>query len=208
MNWLQNNKFFRLKDIYKSHHKITYKGVPAIKCPFDYVLYQMIVLDIKPDIIVEIGTNKGGSALYLADLLEINGKGVIHTIDLPSNKENKLLHNNSRISLFKDGFLKYDTSLLSEYKKILIIEDSSHYYADTLAALKKFSPFVSKNSYFIVEDGIINQLGLEKKYDGGPSKAIKEFLFENNEFEIDRNWCDFFGKNATFNVDGYLKKVK
>jgi hypothetical protein len=26
------------------------------------------------------------------------------------------------------------------------------------------------------------------------------------EFFVDRKWCDMFGKNATFNVNGYLKK--
>jgi cephalosporin hydroxylase len=208
MNWFLNAMLFKLKNIYKAHHKITYKGVSAIKCPFDYVMYQMIIFETKPDIIIEIGTNKGGSTLYLADLLEMNGKGVIHTIDLPANNEDPKLHHNSRIKIFKEGFLKYDTSLLSKYETILIIEDGSHMYADTLAALKKFSPFVSTNSYFIVEDGIINHLGFAKRYNGGPCKAIKEFLNENMCFKIDRSWCDFFGENATFNVNGYLKKTK
>lgn len=58
-------KNFTLKDIDAGHHKVTYKGVPAIKCPFDYVLYQMIITEIKPDLIIEIGTNKGGSSCIL-----------------------------------------------------------------------------------------------------------------------------------------------
>ncbi|MBL7748296.1 MAG: hypothetical protein JNM19_12745, partial [Chitinophagaceae bacterium] len=80
----KKDKSYKLKDIDAGHHRVTYKGVPAIKCPFDYVLYQMLIAELQPDLIIEIGTNKGGSSLYLADLLELNGKGELHTVDLPT----------------------------------------------------------------------------------------------------------------------------
>lgn len=201
------HKSFKLKDIDKGHHHVTYKGISTLKCPFDYVLYQMIISELKPDLIIEIGTNKGGSALYLADLLELNGKGELHAIDIQQNIEDSLLHSHPRIKLFKNGFTGYDTSILSSYPVILIIEDGSHRYEDVLATLYKFSPFVSKNSYLIVEDGIITELGRAKEFNGGPQKAITEFLKTNNNFIVDRKWCDFFGNNATFNVNGYLKKI-
>jgi cephalosporin hydroxylase len=61
---------------------------------------------------------------------------------------------------------------------------------------------VSKGSYFIVEDGVLNELGY-KDYGGGPLKSIDEFLNQNSNFIIDREICDFFGKNATFNINGF-----
>ena len=201
------NKNFRLKHIYDGHFHVTYKGVPAIKCPVDYVLYQMIIWELQPDLIIEIGTNKGGSALYLADLLELNGKGELHTIDLPENIEDPSLYSHPRISVYKNGFINYDTNGLFKYSSILVIEDGSHRYEDTLAALNKFAPFVSKGSYFIAEDGIVNELGRRKEFNGGPQKAIKGFLKNNSNFITDRKWCDFFGPNTTFNVDGYLKRI-
>jgi len=207
LSQLKKNNDFKLSGVYSGHHRVTYKGIPAIKCPFDYVLYQMIVWEIKPDLIIEIGTNQGGSTLYLADLMELAGKGEIHTIDLPHNKESILARSNPRIRFFNDGFLNYDTSLLSSYPIILIIEDGSHQYQDTVAALNKFAPYVSKESYFIVEDGIVNELGREKEFNGGPQRAIKEFLVNNKNFIRDDKWCDLFGINATFNINGYLKKL-
>lgn len=196
-----------VQSIDKGHHKITYKGIKAIKCPFDYVIYQMIICEVKPDLVIEIGTNIGGGALYIADLLDCNGKGVLHTIDIidqvdPNAKEHK------RIKFFTEGWENYDLELTKGFEKILIIEDASHLYKDTLAILNKFHSIVSKNSYFIIEDGIINELGLEKEYLGGPLKAIREFLPNHQEYLVDRKWCDMFGKNATFNVNGYLKKIK
>jgi cephalosporin hydroxylase len=203
----KRNKYFSLKDIDAGHHKVTYRGIPAIKCPFDYVIYQMIIYEIQPDLIIEIGTNAGGAALYLADLLELNKKGELHTIDLPENKENELLHTHPRIKVFKDGFQGYDISLVNNFKTIMVIDDGSHKYDDVRDVLIKFSPIISPGSYFIVEDGIITELGLEKEYDGGPQKAIREFIKRQNKFKIDRKWCDFFGDNTTFNLNGYLKRI-
>lgn len=201
----KNQVRFDPQTLYLGHDNVTYRGVKTAKCPFDYVIYQMLVLELKPDLIIEIGTNKGGSALYLADLLNLTGKGVIHTIDILDEAE-LVVRSHPRIKIFSKGYKDYDISLAGGYDKVLVIEDGSHQYADTLAILEKFSPVVSPGSYLIVEDGIIDELKMSANYKGGPLKAIREFLPAHPEFEIDRKWCDFFGRNATFNVDGYLKK--
>lgn len=196
-----------VKSIDKGHHQVSYRGVKAIRCPFDYVIYQMIISEVKPDLIIEIGTRIGGGAYYMADLLDSIGKGVIHTIDIVDEVDLKVKEH-KRIQFFTDGWANYDLELAKGYDKILVIEDASHMYKDTIGVLNKFHSIVSKDSYLIVEDGIINELGLEKKYDGGPLRAIREFLPKHPEFIVDRKWCDMFGKNATFNVNGYLKKVQ
>ncbi len=196
-----------INSIDNGHHKVTYRNVKAIRCPFDYVMYQMIVSEVKPDLIIEIGTRIGGGAYYLADLLENIGKGVIHTIDI-LDEVDPVVKKHKRIEFFTTGWKGYDLDLAKNYEKILIIEDASHMYEDTIGILNKFHKLVSKDSYFIIEDGIINELGLEKKYNGGPLRAIREFLPNHSEFVVDRKWCDMFGVNATFNVSGYLKKVK
>ena len=106
------------------------------------------------------------------------------------------------------GWEAYDVSEAKAFNTIMVIEDASHVYEDSLRALRKFSPLVSRGSYYIVEDGIINELGREEGFHGGPLRAIREFLFENNNFVVDRTYCDMFGTNATFNVNGYLKRIK
>ena len=198
---------FDVQSLYEGHHEITYRGIKAIKCPFDYVMYQMLIFELKPDLIIEIGTNKGGTALYFADLMEIIGHGEVHTIDILKDYAAPILNSNPRIKQFTDGYQNYDMNLVKKFKNILVIEDGSHTYEDTIGAIIKFAPIVTKGSYLIVEDGIISELGMNKRFNGGPLKAIKEFLDSNSDFEIDRKWCDLFGTNATFNVDGYLKKL-
>lgn len=198
---------FNIRSIHDGHQNITYRDVKAIRCPFDYVIYQMIVSEVQPDLIIEIGTHRGGGALYLADLLNNLGKGVIHTIDVEQISDEKLL-SHPRIKLFTNGWENYDLKEADGFEKILVIEDGAHTYECSNGAIKKFAPLVTIGSYLIVEDGIVSELGLAEKLNGGPLKAIYEFLKNNEQFVIDRKWCDFFGKNATFNVDGYLKRVK
>jgi len=201
---------FNINTITNGHHKYTYRGIKTIKCPFDYALYQMIIFDVKPDLIIEIGTNHGGSSLYLADMLDIIGKGTIHTIDIMEFPISELIKNNKRIKRFvlKNGFKDYDLNLAKDFEKILVIDDGSHHYSDVIASLEKFKHLISENSYFIVEDGILDKLGMANEYGGGPNRAILEFLTKNTDFKIDGNLCNFFGENATFNTFGYLKKTK
>lgn len=196
---------YPLKSVYNGHHQVTYRGVACQKCPFDYVLYQMIINEVKPDLIVEIGTNQGGSTLYLADLLQIYGSGEIHSIDI-SDICPAVVKNHARIKLFHDGWVHYDLSLAAGFNRVLVIEDSSHHYQNTLDSIQKFKELVTPNSYLIVEDGIVDSMGWSKSYGGGPIKAINEFLETNHDFILDSHWENFFGKSATFNTKGFLKR--
>jgi cephalosporin hydroxylase len=204
-NWA-NEVLFDLKTVYQGHFQVTYRGISTLKSPFDFVLYQILLSSLMPDLIIEIGTHKGGGALYLADLMNNMNQGMVHTIDIQPQAEELMLRH-PRIKYFRQGWQNYELKESSNFNKIMVIDDASHEYGEVLGSLRKFSPVVSKNSYFIVEDGIINALGLESQFHGGPLKAIEEFLKNNKEFVIDRKWCDFFGTNATFNVNGYLKRI-
>lgn len=201
------NPIFNLKTIYNAHYNVTYRGIPMQKNPFDYVLYQMLINDIKPDLIIEIGSYNGASALYYSDILDLIGNGMVHSIDIEDHVH-LLAKQKSNIKFFTTGYQNYDLNNAKEFNKIMVIDDGSHYYEDVLKALNKFSVLININSYYIVEDGVVSALGMKNKFNGGPLKAIDEFLKNNKNFIIDRKYCDFFGKNATFNVNGFLKRIK
>lgn len=206
-NYLVDQSNIDINGIYNGHFRVQYKGVPYLKCPMDYVMYQMLIMNLKPDLIIEIGTLNGGGALYYADLLYLIGKGEVHTINLQNEVYDQKVFNHGRIKFFYGGFQNYDLEQVKGHETVLVIDDGSHSYEDVLAALNKFSSVVTKNSYFIVEDGVVDFIGYKENYNGGPRRAINEFLQTNTNFEIDRSLCDFFGTNATFNPDGYLKRI-
>lgn len=194
--------------------KMQYRGVNVLKFPFDYVLYQMIIFEVKPDLIIEIGTYGGGNALYMADLLDtFKIDGEVHTIDIHPQLTpdmscgSDLVVTHPRIKYFNAGYQGYDLKNTEGKERILIIDDGSHKYEDVLNALRKFNHLIKKGSYFIVEDGNCYQLYPgSTEWNGGPMRAIDEFLKENNDFEIDRKWCDFYGEDSTFNTNGYLRR--
>src|SRR5262245_57862499 len=61
----------------------SWMGVPCQKCPLDLWVYQELVFEIRPRTIIETGTLHGGSALFLAHMLDIlGGDGRVRTIDV------------------------------------------------------------------------------------------------------------------------------
>lgn len=199
-----------LKKIQNETFKSRYFGIPAIKSPMDFWVYMEIVYDIKPDIIIEIGNACGGTTLALAHMLDHIGKGRVIGIDINHNNIQKVVREHPRINLITGDAcsLFFEVkNLITPNDTVLIIEDSRHTYENTLNILRTYSPLVSKGSYFIIEDSVINHgLNLPGEFkSGSPYEAIEAFIRENNNFVIDRT-RERFG--ITLNPKGYLKKIK
>ena len=56
-------------------------GMTIHKCPMDMWVYQEILFETRPDLIIEAGTGSGASALYLAQMCDLLGGGQVITID-------------------------------------------------------------------------------------------------------------------------------
>lgn len=203
---LDTTVHFDVHTINNGHVNCTYRGIPFRKSPFDQCLYQMLIYKVKPDLVIEIGTKEGATALYIADIMDKIGKGVVHSIDKYITAKDEVILENPRIQLFDGGFRSYDVSNIFKDETVLVIDDGHNTYEEVRDSLSKLAPFVTPGSYFIVEDGIINQLGLQG-YNGGPIRAIAEYLGDHPEFVVDKNYTNMFGRNATFNVAGYLKRI-
>lgn len=199
-----------IQKIYWGHFNMTYRGIRAVKCPFDYVIYQMLINEVQPDLIIEIGALEGGSTLYMVDILEKIGNGIVHTIDIDKRVTSELVLNHPRIKYFYEGgYEGYDVRNATGFNRVLIIDDGSHNYVDVKNAFYKLNSLVSFNSYYIIEDGaMIDTLNIRDTFGGGPTVAIEEILKENLDFKSDDKWVNFFGPMSTFNGLGYLKKIK
>ena len=65
---------------------------------------------------------------------------------------------------------------------------------------------MEKGEYLIVEDGNLNDLRYWE-YDDGPNRAIAEFLERHpSDYRVAEEYCDFYGKNVTWNTNGYLQR--
>ena len=91
---------------------------------------------------------------------------------------------------------------------ILIIEDGPHTYDGSLNVLNAVSKYLHAGDYIIIEDGSVFDLKLSN-YQDGPNRAIRNFLNNNSDrFEIDTQYCDYYGHNVTWNTNGYIKCIK
>src|SRR4051794_33103851 len=66
----------------KALQSSTWMGVHASKNPLDAWIYQEILYETRPDTIVELGSADGGSALFLAQMLDLlGGEGTVVSVD-------------------------------------------------------------------------------------------------------------------------------
>jgi cephalosporin hydroxylase len=207
---MEDNLDMRLKQVLEIIQdrimtKTTYFGVQSLKSPIDAWIYQEILYEIKPDVIIEIGNALGGGTLFLAHMCDLMGKGRVIGLDLSHSDVPEFITTHPRISFIGGdacGNFNAVAKCIRQNETVLIIEDSSHTYENTLNVLRLYAPLVTRGSYFIVEDGICHH-GLDMGPSPGPYEAINTFINENTDFEIDRSKESFL---ITWNPKGYLRR--
>src|SRR5271166_2578243 len=190
-------------------HNYHYRGVPLLKDPFDLALYPLLLWQLKPRTIIEIGSKSGGSALWFADQLNnLQIDGHVYSVDIVRVTDVK----HPRVTFLEGSGRNLATCLAAESlrglrRPWLVIEDADHTYETSIATLNFFHPLLQADEYIVIEDGIISDLSQVPDCNSGPHVALKEFLREHPEqYEIDGNYCDFFGYNATWCTNGFLRK--
>ena len=187
----------------------SYLGVQVLKHPCDLWAMQEIFFDASPDLVIETGTFKGGSALYYCKLQEAfvchEGDSNVVTIDTevqPDRPRGPVYLSGSSVSpeildLVRGLVGKTRTEIKHRDASILVVLDSDHSYDHVLAELRAYAPLVSPGSYLVCED----------TNTPGPFHAVADFLAspEGSAFEVDRS-RERFG--SSFNKGGFLKKAR
>lgn len=181
-------------------------GVSAGKMPTDLWVYQEILWEKKPDIIIECGTADAGSTLFLASICDFIKKGRVISIDIkknnnrPKHKRITYLQGSSTTSRIEQQVKKY----IKKNDKVMVILDSDHSKNHVLNELKIYSKLVTTGDYLIVEDTNLNGHPVLPHFGPGPWEALEEFLKYDKHFVIDETKNKFC---LTFNPHGYLKRV-
>jgi cephalosporin hydroxylase len=199
-----------LQSIQQGHFNYTYRGIPTVKNPFDWAIYPMLLWEARPRSIVEIGSNRGGSALWLADTMRAFGMAAeVHSVD--RNPVTGLAA--PGVTFHHGDARRLDDHLSPEFMRglprpLLVIDDSDHQKDTVLAVLHFFHQWLAPGEYIIIEDGIVTELGVADAFDGGPQAAVAAFMAQHpDEYEIDARYCDFYGRNVTYAVNGYLRRL-
>jgi cephalosporin hydroxylase len=211
-----HNLISEFNKIYYNDENNTWKstqwlGTPVQKFPTDLWIYQELIYKLKPDLIIETGTLYGGSALFLATILDAINHGKVISVDIsdgadgqkprPCHQRLKYIKGSStdEIVLLKLG------EESAGLETVMVILDSDHSKEHVLAEMISFKDMVTAGSYLIVEDTNINGHPVFPDFGPGPMEAVLEFLTTNNEFVVDSSLERLM---LTANPRGYLRKLE
>jgi cephalosporin hydroxylase len=182
---------------YKYSYHFEWLGRPIIQYPQDIIGVQQLLWKVKPDLIIETGVARGGSLIFYASILELisncggNQNAMVLGVDIDirdHNREEIVSHPMSkRIKMIQGSSIEEKTyrsvfEYAKNYEKILVCLDSNHIHDHVLEELKLYAPLVSKGSYCVVFDTIIEDMpeniGPARPWGkcNNPKTAVFEFL--------------------------------
>ncbi len=185
--------------------KATWLGAQALKNPLDLWVYQEILFETRPELIVETGTYRGGSALFLASMCDLLGAGEVVSIDIEPLRADYPEH--PRIT-YLGGRSSTDPGVLDEVRG-----QGRRPPAPRRPRLRPLPGARRGRAPGICADGsrgvLRHRRGLEHRADpeGPDARAAagdRDVPGGNREFEIDRAREKFL---ITFNPSGYLRRV-
>lgn len=184
--------------------KIFWLGKEISKLPLDSWIYQEIIWELKPDVLVECGTDQGGSAFFFASILDLIDKGEVITIDLNDTRVDHPRVTKIQGSSVSDEVFQRVKNMV-QGKKVMAVLDSNHTQEHVLKEMELYSRLVSVGQYLVVEDSNINGHPVLPGWGPGPMEAIKKFLKIQGNFVVDKSREKF---GVTFFPNGFLKRIK
>jgi cephalosporin hydroxylase len=168
-------------------------------------VYQEILYEKRPDLVIETGTSHGGSALYMAHIMDQLDHGSIITIDIssaetPPHARITYVHGSSIDPAIVDRIRG-----MASGKQTMVVLDSDHSAAHVLAELNAYANLVSVSQYLVVEDTNLSGHPVYKEYGPGPWEALQRFKNSDGRFKADRRREKYL---FTFNPGGFLLKVR
>jgi len=206
-------------------YSFTWMGRPIIQLPEDLIRIQEIIYSIKPDVIIETGIAHGGSLIFYASLCKAMEKGRVIGVDIEIRSHNRKaieLHPLFPLITLIEGS-SIDPLIVDKVKrevrpaeKVLVLLDSCHTKDHVLAELNAYAPLVTKDSYIIAMDGIMEQLvGAPRSQQdwswNNPQNAAREFVERNPNFIFEEPQFLFnegsISKRVTYWPLGFIKRV-
>jgi cephalosporin hydroxylase len=188
-------------------------GRPIIQLPEDMIRTQEIIWQLQPDVILETGIAHGGSLIFYASLCKAIGNGRVIGVDIDIRQHNKEEIEShplfNLITLIEGSSIAPETvskvfSLINNEEKVLVILDSNHTKDHVSAELEAYHSLVSKGSYIVATDGIMESVydtprGHNHWKTDNPSTAAVEFAEQHSEFIIETPNLPFNESTLTSN---------
>ncbi|CAE7262674.1 unnamed protein product [Symbiodinium natans] len=221
-----------LESMYIGQAHSAWRGVPFGKCAFDWQMYAMMIDELRPRTIIDIGSWAGGSALFFADfgqMLVGDAFKKVVSLDVTLNNVRKRARDHPKIEfhecsterfqeLFTDGFAA------ELPRPWLVSEDAHHHFA---AVMHRLHDMLCVGDYVVVEDTSAQmqdwfeanideeeQTEERKLTEDGieqlrkKTTALADFCrLHGAEYRCDTKYTDMFGYNVGKHWNSVLKRV-
>lgn len=167
-----------------------WRGVPCFKASYDLALYSMLVHDLRPGTIIELGAGAGGSGMFFADMCAIAGL----TTNIISVDTAAVAAADPRVTFVQADCVAWLAAAAKEQRDFarpcLVIED---FHGDLGAVFRSLDVILAAGDYFVVEDSYPKQ--------GQIAEAIS-----GRRYLVDSRYTDFFGVNCTSAINSIFVK--
>lgn len=194
---------------HKYSYQFSWLGLPTIQLPDDLIRLQEVIVDQRPDVIIETGVARGGSLLFYASLMAlINPSGCVIGVDRRIWPESltaitthpvlqahpnlvKLVHGDAAAPETLEQIKAHITALQASVPQatVMVILDAAHDHDGMLAELTAYAPLVSPGCYLIATDGIMGDAahaGAPRAWaeavTSNPNTAVEAFLATHPNF--------------------------
>jgi cephalosporin hydroxylase len=182
--------------------EVSWLGKFVSKCPMDLWVYQELLYETRPDVLLETGTSGAGSAFFFASIFDLIGNGHVVTVDVDVYPHLRREH--PRITyLVGDCVGDEIIGIMGEHargKSTMVSLDSTHTYEHVKKEVAAYSQLVTQGQYLVVEDvGVYDTSSAEQPPHFTPAiladltgfdsvwgtRAVAEFCREHPEFVQD-----------------------
>ncbi|MEU6229764.1 CmcI family methyltransferase [Streptomyces sp. NPDC047042] len=169
-----------------------WRGHNLFKSAFDFALVPMLLAELRPAVILEVGSGNGASALWMADLAELHGFAC-RIVSLDVNPV-PVVHPSVE---FITGDARRVGEILPAHVLArgprLVVEDA---HVGVRGVLEFVHEQLQEGDYIMVEDSV------------GKASDLREFTAAHTgAYTVDTHYTDFFGRNATSCVDSILRRM-
>ena len=185
---------------------VTWLGKPMWQSVLDLQTVQETIYEVKPELLIECGTYKGGSSYFFAQLFDLMDHGRVITVDI--EKLHDLSHPRVTYLIGDCASAEIVRQIEAEVKRttgpVMVVLDSDHSAQHVSKEIQAYNRFVTPGSYLHVQDGVIDTQPQFAHSRPGPLRAIEAFLAQNNDFELDAAKSERF--LITHHPKGWLKR--
>jgi cephalosporin hydroxylase len=162
--------------------KTTWAGVECQKSPLGMWNYQEILSELRPALVVEFGTCRGGSALFFAAVMRGLGEPfAVLSVDISHRFLDPVARRDADIVFVESSstdpkVAEHIAQLKGQHPgRIFAILDSDHTRDHVLAEMKLLRPVLTSGDYLVVEDSNLNGHPISPGWGPGPYEAIEAY---------------------------------